>query len=132
LKRQREFDESSTLIRIKGYYDLLNKYHDRVLRCVMHHVFHCFQPYKSRHIGKNFEKSMVPRPVTGSQPGTAENPAVSHPGFVPFVMSLKDSLNLEEYNAGLINPIGFLPNVVLASLIIASIDATTGAEAEVP
>ena len=29
----------------------------------------------------------IPKPVTGSQPGTAENPTVPQPGFVPFVMS---------------------------------------------
>lgn len=36
-----------------------------------------------RNSSSNLGYSGVPRPVTGSQPFTAENPGVEHPGFVP-------------------------------------------------
>jgi len=41
------------------------------------------------HLASNLGKDGVPRPVTGSQPGTAVNPGVPQPWFPPVVMSLK-------------------------------------------
>lgn len=34
-------------------------------------------------------KIYIPKPVTGSQPGTAEKPTVPQPGFMPLIMSFK-------------------------------------------
>jgi hypothetical protein len=72
----------------------------------------------------------LPSPVTGSHPGTAENPTVPQPGLVPFVMSFK--IQGLEYNAGLINPIGFFPTLRRSSLIRLMIEAKIGVLALVP
>ena len=72
----------------------------------------------------------IPKPVTGSQPGTAENPTVPQPGFVPFVMSF--NIQGFEYSAGFINPMGFLPVLRRSSLMRLTIDANMGVLAEVP
>ena len=72
----------------------------------------------------------IPKPLTGSQPGTAENPTVPHPGLVPFVMSFK--AHGFAYNVGLTKPTGFLPTARRSSLIRLMIEANIGVLAEVP
>lgn len=75
-------------------------------------------------------KCYLPSPVTGSQPGTAENPTVPQPGLLPLVMSfITHGL---AYRAGLTNPTVLLPEVRRSSLIRFRIDANIGALAEVP
>jgi hypothetical protein len=49
----------------------------------------------------------VPSPVIGSHPSTASNPALSHPGLVPFVMSIRTCGF--AYNVGLMKPTGLFP-----------------------
>ena len=39
------------------------------------------------HLARSFGKNGVPRPVTGSHPGTALNPLVPQPSLPPDVMS---------------------------------------------
>ena len=100
------------------------------------------------HFSRSFAKDGVPRPVTGSHPGTALKPGVLHPGLFPDVMSWKAEEKASEYicdwsqtcykhpgaqlTAGFMKPIGFFPIVKRASFTIARIEPTTGAEADVP
>ena len=85
---------------------------------------------KLKNFAKSFGKFGVPRPVTGSQPVTAEKPGVPQPGFLPLVMSLsKPGL---AYKVGLMKPMGPLPMANLPSLMRVRMLPTTGAEAEVP
>jgi hypothetical protein len=77
-----------------------------------------------------FGKFGVPRPVTGSQPGTAENPLVLHPGFVPFVISL--NIDGFAYNDGFRKPMGFFPTASLSSFKRLITAPKIGALADVP
>ena len=49
------------------------------------------------HFSRSFAKDGVPRPVTGSHPGTALKPGVLHPGLFPDVMSWKAEEKASEY-----------------------------------
>ena len=59
----------------------------------------------------NFGKFGVPRPVTGSQPATAGNPFVLHPGLSPVVTSFNADAPV-EYKNGLRKPSGDLPAAI--------------------
>jgi hypothetical protein len=72
----------------------------------------------------------VPSPVIGSQPSTAENPFVPHPGLLPLTISLKTQVL--AYKAGLMNPTGPFPITVLSSLIRVMILPQIGAAKLVP
>lgn len=82
----------------------------------------------------------------GTYPGTAEKPAVSHPGFVPIKISKIEartnpihlpftmSLNIAgfAYMLGFRNPIGPFPALMRSSLIRLMTAANIGVLAEVP
>ena len=70
----------------------------------------------------------MPRPVTGSHPGTASKPTVPHPGLLPLVMSLS-TLGF-EYRTGLTKPTGALPMARRASLIRLTMEAKIGVPVE--
>ena len=100
-----------------------------------------------------FWKSGVPRPVTGSQPGAAENPrslfgphSLLSPSVISFHTPLnaleysyqpqrqppKRERNLEKLTAGLAQPMEPLPAAIRASFTAVSIAANVGADADVP
>jgi len=72
----------------------------------------------------------VPSPVTGSQPSTAANPLLPHPGLLPFLISLKTQGF--AYKTGLMKPTGPLPIAVLSWLISVMILPQIGAARLVP
>ena len=84
----------------------------------------------ANHTLSSFSKFRVPKPVTGSQPSTASNPAVPHPGFAPSTISF-NAQGL-AYNTGLMKPTGPFPFLIRSSLINVIMLPTVGAAAEVP
>lgn len=80
----------------------------------------------------SFAKFGVPRPVTGSQPFTAGNPLVLHPGLLPVVTSVSAAAPVAEYKNGLRNPSGALPAAIRRSFRSEITDAKIGLEQLVP